>query len=70
MSNNREKREDIAALLRLLQYAKEEARRLGLTEAADLVEIPAASCLREAESKFGMDDLEDGDRDQVNPTPN
>ncbi len=70
MSNKPEKRGDIAALLRLFQYAKEEARRLGLTDAADLVEIPAASCLREAKSKFGMDDLEDGDRDLVNPTLN
>ena len=58
------------ALFCLFQYAEEEARRLGLTEAADQVEILASSCLCEAKSKFGMDVFEEGSCGQASPKPN
>ena len=70
MSKKQEKRNDIMALLRLFQYAEEEARRLGLTDAAELVEVPAISCLREAESKFGMDIFEGGNLGRASPVLN
>ena len=39
---------DVVALLRLLQYVRDEARRLGLGETAEMVDLQTASCLEEA----------------------
>jgi len=46
--------DDVVALLRLFQYARLEAGRLGLAETARLIDLPATSCLQEARDAFGL----------------
>jgi hypothetical protein len=48
------KEDDIVALLRLFQYARLEAQRLGLPETTRLIDLPATSCLQEAHEAFGL----------------
>lgn len=45
---------DVEALVRLFRYAEAEANRLGLSDSAQLVQIPAVACMREARDKFGV----------------
>jgi len=46
---------DVEALVRLFRYAEAEANRLGLSDSAQLVQIPAVACMREARDKFGLE---------------
>jgi len=44
---------DVVALLRLFEYARLEAERLGLSETARLIDLPVASCLQESRDARG-----------------
>ena len=46
--------DDVVALLRLLQYVRDEARRLGLGATAELIDLQTASCMEEAGSALGV----------------